>query len=607
MAMYWGGLSGAFLLDDTPNLNVIAQLPTNPSLNDFVSLAVTGFAGILGRSVSIFSFLLQYESWPDPRNFKFVNLIIHLVNGCLLALACVLIAQQWRKQSLSMFAIAAISFIWLAHPIQVSSVLYVVQRMTLLSGFFCLLAILFYLLGRQLLMENQNSRGIALIGIGLLLFALLAVLSKENGVLIYLFVLVLEYTLFADSKKPELLLRLRQGLLAITVLLAVVGAIFIIPGIIEGYELKPFSLTERVLTQFSVLSVYIASIALLLPNYFGIFHDDFSSASGLALILSIAFICGLITLAFLKRKQWSLFAFAVLWFFAGHALESTFLPLEYYFEHRNYLPLFGPIFAFVVFLSDALPRLQRTSWNVSIAAVLLLFITMSTITVRQTMLWGDALAQAYVAVEQHPASVRAQSNLVEKLSAQGQYQVAFDYHMTVVNQERLNISAYVRWLEFSCILPNVEPPEDRALSRQAAAAPHDYSAIFSLNNLVFGILEGRCPSAPVAKLQLLLDGLAENSNFAVSRADLNFYQALLQASLENFAAAADLAANSFSRRSDVRVGLYQVNWLLRSSQLTEAAALLDSLDRDFENEIVNSEELSARAEFLKNRLRALLN
>jgi len=30
VAMYWGGLSGAFLLDDTPNLNVIAQLPANP-------------------------------------------------------------------------------------------------------------------------------------------------------------------------------------------------------------------------------------------------------------------------------------------------------------------------------------------------------------------------------------------------------------------------------------------------------------------------------------------------------------------------------------------------------------------------------------------------
>jgi protein O-mannosyl-transferase len=144
MAMYWSGLSGAFLLDDTPSLNVINQLTAKPSLNEILNLAATGFTGVFGRSLSIFSFLLQHESWPDPRNFKVVNLLIHLLNGGLLALCGILIGQQWRQRKIPLIAIAILSFIWLAHPIQVSAVLYVVQRMTLLSATFSLLSIIFY-------------------------------------------------------------------------------------------------------------------------------------------------------------------------------------------------------------------------------------------------------------------------------------------------------------------------------------------------------------------------------------------------------------------------------------------------------------------------------
>ncbi len=607
MAMYWSGLGGAFLLDDTPNLSVIGQLPANPNLSDMLSLAMTGFAGILGRSISIFSFLLQYESWPDPRNFKFINLLIHLCNGALLALCCALIGRQWREQKIPMLVVAAIVFIWLAHPIQVSSVLYVVQRMTLLSATFTLLSLLFYLLGRQCLLRGDNARGIELMVIGLVVFALLAVLSKENGVLIYLYVLALEYTLFARNEPPKLLRRFRQTLLMATVIIGVVGLSFVMPSTLEGYALKPFSFGERVLTQFPVLTTYIASIGLLMPNYFGVFHDDFETARGLPLILSALFICGLIVAALLKRTRWSLFAFAVLWLFAGHALESTFLPLEYYFEHRNYLPLLGPVFALCVFIGDALPGLETKRRNVALTVAAIAVAYMVVTTVRHTALWGSALDQAYAAVEQHPGSARAQSNLVEKLSVAGQPQAAFDYHMSVIDSQRLSIPPYIRWLEFSCILLDVEPPGDEILSTQASLAPHDYGAVFSLNNLVFGMLEGRCPSAPFAKVQLVLDELAENPNFEVSRADIVFYQALMQAATAEFGAAARLATDSFNIRPDVRVGLYQVNWLIRSEQIELAENRLLDLVNDFGEEIAASAELSARFQFLQNNLQTLRN
>lgn len=607
VAMYWSGLSGAFLLDDTPNLAILNQLPANPGLNDILNLATSGFAGIFGRSISILSFLLQHESWPDPRNFKFVNLLIHLLNGGLLALCCVLLGRQWRGKALPVLAIAAISFVWLAHPIQVSTVLYVVQRMTLLSAAFSLLAILFYLLGRKLILQHENRRGIALLLIGLLPCALLAVLSKENGVLIYLYVLVLEYTLFAGGEQPRLLLKFRQGLLAATVLVGILGMIFILPSMQEGYDLKPFSFSERVLTQFPVLLSYLAGIAVLLPSYYGVFHDDFINVQSFFLVASILIVFGLIATAIIKRQQWSLFSFAVLWFFAGHALESTVLPLEIYFEHRNYLPLLGPVFAFVLWLNDALPQLDKSKRRAGIAILSIAIAYMSLTTVRQTTLWGDALNQAYAAVEQHPSSLRAQANLVEKLSAARQFQAAFDYHISTIDSERLSIPPYIRWLEFSCILPDIEAPGNEVLSRQGREAPHDYGAVFSLNNLVFGILERRCPGAAIEKIQMLLDELAMNANYAVSRADIVFYQALLEASTENFTAAVGLAAQSFGLRSDVLVGLYQVNWLIRSNQLSIAAETLSSLEQDFAREIANSADLRSRVQFLQNRLQTPVN
>lgn len=605
LAMYWAGLSGAFLLDDTPNLGVISQLPANPSFGDILNLAGTGFAGTFGRSVSIFSFLLQYESWPDPRNFKFVNVLIHLINGCLVALCCALIGQQWRKRRIPALMLAAVAFLWLAHPIQVSTVLYVVQRMTLLSASFTLLSIVFYLLGRRCLQNEDNARGSALMILGLGVFALLSVLSKENGVLIYLYVIVLEFTLFANEEPPIWLQRFRRGLLPAVLLVAVAGAIFVMPSLLEGYALKPFSFSERVLTQFPVLVTYMASSALLLPNYYGIFHDDFATAQGLTLVLSMFFVLGLIASALLRRRQWPLFSFAVLWFFAGHALESTFLPLEYYFEHRNYLPLLGPLFALTVFVSDAMAELDKPRRNAVLAIAVLVTVFLSVSTVRQTALWGDAVEQAYTAVEQHPESQRARSNLVEKLSAVGQLQAAFDYHLSVIDDAGPSISPYIRWLEFTCILPAVEPPPDDQLRTQARGAPHDYSAVFSLNNLVFGILEGRCPNAPFEKVQLVLEELSANNNFAVSNADIVFYQALLQAAVSDFVVAAELASASFATRPDARVGLYQVNWLIRAGQVALAQDTLQALVDDHGAEIAASAELGARLQFLQDRLQSL--
>jgi len=78
----------------------------------------------------------------------------------------------------------------------------------------------------------------------------------------------------------------------------------------------------------------------------GFYHDDFQASAGwLTPWTTLPAVLGLLCVALaalVVRRRFPLFAFAVLFFLAGHLLESTVFPLELVFEHRNYLPSIAP-------------------------------------------------------------------------------------------------------------------------------------------------------------------------------------------------------------------------------------------------------------------------
>ena len=73
-------------------------------------------------------------------------------------------------------------------------------------------------------------------------------------------------------------------------------------------------------------------------------------------LFSLLALPALLALAWLVRHRQPLVAFGLLWFFAGHLSESTLLPLELYFPHRNYLPAIGLYLALGVLAMDWLGR-----------------------------------------------------------------------------------------------------------------------------------------------------------------------------------------------------------------------------------------------------------
>ena len=116
--------------------------------------------------------------------------------------------------------------------------------------------------------------------------------------------------------------------------------------ILSGYEIRSFSLVERLLTEARVIWEYLRWIAFPRLESFALFHDDIAVSTSLidpwltfpALLGLIGSVI-LVGLSPVGAFRW--LAFGIAWFLIGHSLESTFIPLELVHEHRNYLPLFG--------------------------------------------------------------------------------------------------------------------------------------------------------------------------------------------------------------------------------------------------------------------------
>src|SRR5690606_37371384 len=80
--VYWGGLSGPFMVDDGPNIEN-GFIP-NPDWDAIVYTVTHNGSGMLGRSVSMLSFVLSGLQYGlDPYGFKLHNLLLHLLNGVL--------------------------------------------------------------------------------------------------------------------------------------------------------------------------------------------------------------------------------------------------------------------------------------------------------------------------------------------------------------------------------------------------------------------------------------------------------------------------------------------------------------------------------------------
>jgi len=221
----------------------------------------------------------------SPLPFKITNLITHLICGALIfALLSRLLKRDPQFARHAHWIALFICAVWLLHPIQVSTVLYIVQRMAQLSAMFTLLALLSFVQGRIAIEQTHTRVAWLYLFIAFPAATIAAILSKENGVLTPLLCAVIELGYFQphkDESRPNTIKLFFAVSLFIPGALALGWLLSHPQFVVGGYESRLFTLNERLLSEPRVITDYMG--ALLLPRgpALGLYTDDFTISHGL--------------------------------------------------------------------------------------------------------------------------------------------------------------------------------------------------------------------------------------------------------------------------------------------------------------------------------------
>nr|WP_321467060.1 tetratricopeptide repeat protein [uncultured Desulfobulbus sp.] len=405
----------SWTLDDLPN--IVNNQPIKITNYFPATLWHTFFSkpfaeGNFYRPIANFTFAINWLIGQDnPRGYHVINLLIHICSTFFLFRSTILLlnspqASVTNKKYAYTIALLA-SLLWAVNPIQVPAVTYIVQRMASMAAMFFILALYTYIKARQ----ARESRGRITYFASSLLCFLLALGCKENAITLIPILFAIEYFFLHIPNDRFSTIALRTTLIA-TLCFFAAGTYYIIDHNLLEYLNKPigsrpFSIGERLLTQPSILLFYLSLIFFPSPSRLSIDHSFPLSTSPWqpwTTLPAILLCLGLIAFAVLQRRKSPLLGFAILFFFINHLVESTFIPLEMIFEHRNYLPsmfLFLPVAAGLctsIETSKQSSRLIYAALLFSIPVVLIALglgtYSRNKVWATEESLWTDALAKA---------------------------------------------------------------------------------------------------------------------------------------------------------------------------------------------------------------------
>jgi tetratricopeptide (TPR) repeat protein len=375
--------------DDHPNILNNKNIQINTL--SFSSLKEACFSpknkNKISRPVAMISFALNWYFHKDNVfGYHVINFLIHFFNSCLLFKCLLLIfnTPKLKNIKIDLYFVSFLSAaLWALNPIQTQAVTYIVQRMAILAAFFYLCGIFFFLKAK-----DSGEKKYYYFIIPCYLFG---VLSKENAAILPLSLLLIEIFFFNNLNKIK-----KFYLWVIIFIIIFVGICFFFGNgdflfLVKGYSWREFTLKERIYTQFRILIFYISQIFYPLPSRLSLSHYFPLSQSffmPLTTFFSFTSIFFLIVISWVYKKKYPIFCFAILFFFLNHIIESSVIPLELIFEHRNYIPsffLFTPLgIFFYKLLFDYHSKLIKL---LSVFCLVVLFIFFGTSTFKRNNVW----------------------------------------------------------------------------------------------------------------------------------------------------------------------------------------------------------------------------
>jgi len=536
IAAYTPGLDGPFLLDDAANIQP-AQLREmswdEVRANAFANDRLAG----LSRSIGILSLAItEYLHGPNPRAFKRENLLLHLANGLLVFwfIRLLFLTRPRFADEAASWAAVAVAALWLLHPLQISTVLYIVQRLVLLSAFFSLLALCCYLEGR-ILMRQRLLAGTTIMLLGLLVFWPLALISKENAALLIIVIPLLEWFILNDETADEAKRQVIRVILSLFFLVPLILGIAYISlhadNLTSTYAGRDFNLSERLMTETHVIWFYLKLIALPNPGLMSLFHDGFPVQRTLDANTFAAGsgILAVIIIAFLLRTRAPLIGFGLLWYFSWHALESTFIPLELVFEHRNYVALIGLLLALVSAISPLFKNIQLRLPLASLSLALILILALNT--AARAFTWSGFELMVTSEYENNNRSPRVLEGMTVVAISLGRETEALRYVKELQVLSPDDAYPVIREILLRCDSPSLAEAPIAAAMQLARTGRVSPGTVNLTRSLISRTLGGDCPAVDNMQVVNMAEALTRNPRVKDKKTQLAVLSTLAMAAI----------------------------------------------------------------------------
>lgn len=519
-AAYWPGLGGPFVFDDFGSIAAIGDRGGVRDWETFKAFVLGGSAGPTGRPLALLSFLLDANNWPtDSWPFKRTNLLIHLLNGALLGVLIgkILRLLQYEKQNARWIALVSVAC-WLLHPFLVSTTLYAVQRMAQLATLFIFAGLVTHLYGRSFLASNA-MKAYLIMSASLALFTFLAMISKENGILLPLLIGVVEFTVIS-TQRPRTIVLNRYWSFFFIIAPSLFIALYLLERIVGGgfFDIRPsrdFSIYERLLTQPRILVDYLKH--WFVPELYttGVFQDHFIKSTGLlspiTTLLSTLLHVGVIALAIVRRRKWPLFALAALFFYASHVLESSVLNLELYFEHRNYLAaafLFLPLVALLQ---------KKVSGRLFFVAAIAAMLLLAGFTRYSASIWSDYSSMVEASARKAPTSARAQAQYALQFYNVQRYDDSLQVIDRAIENMPDDISLRMTRNILLCNLGILDAGDFNRSATLVSARLYDPRLFEVYTSFVTSVIQRRCPNVSIGAVRGMFASMLQLPNNANPR------------------------------------------------------------------------------------------
>jgi tetratricopeptide (TPR) repeat protein len=424
VSAYYNTINASWQMDDKPNILHNKKLHIDNLMPETLYetfFASPGSIKKLYRPLPCLTFALNwYWGQDDPSGYRLVNIVIHVLTAILIfSTVRELFKTPRLTNHFAEFEIQCIAFLstalWALHPIQIQAVTYIVQRMTSMATLYYIAGLLIYIKARL----NLSPKRLLFLYLGCFASFVLSMACKENAATFPLAIILIEIAFFSIEEESSLaILSSPRTLLFIVIgfLVFIVAAFHFTSGnpfsFMNGFVNRSFSLNERVLTEFRVVVFYLSQIFYPHPDRFSIDHEIPISTTLIdpwTTLPAILIVASLLLLGFSQLKRNAVLAFAILFFFLNHIIESTVIPLEIIFEHRNYLPsvfMFVPIASGFMTLLRMMQRKSRFVPRVLIACMALIVANLGIATALRNAVWDSTWTLWADAARKAPGNAR---------------------------------------------------------------------------------------------------------------------------------------------------------------------------------------------------------